>query len=210
MDITILFLYVAAVVLLISTPGPVVALVVNTSVSAGIRPALMTAIGTNWASLVLILAAALVINETLAISEQLVSWLSVAGCIFIGWIAVEALSSDLSLNKSKDNQDSEVRYDKKGGFVRGFTVAISNPKDIIFFVSFFPQFVSITDSVTYSLVLLTIIWIILDFSILSFYIFSMQHRLAKKNHKTISVLSSIVLLLVAIAGGVSSALELGF
>lgn len=46
-------------------------------------------------------------------------------------------------------------------------MGISNPKDIIFFASFFPQFIGVTSDVDVSLVLLTILWIILDFSTLS-------------------------------------------
>src|SRR5690606_15519295 len=50
--------YALTVLLLIATPGPVVALIVNTAAACGTRKALFTAVGTNWASLVLIGAAA--------------------------------------------------------------------------------------------------------------------------------------------------------
>ena len=49
----LLFAYLAAIVLLIATPGPVVMLVVGT-VAARLPPGMLTAVGANAASLVMI------------------------------------------------------------------------------------------------------------------------------------------------------------
>ena len=58
-------------------------------------------------------------------------------------------------------------------------VGISNPKDIIFFSAFFPQFVSISPHLDLSLTILTLTWIVLDFLTLSLvYIFSAASRTA--------------------------------
>ncbi len=42
--------------------------------------------------------------------------------------------------------------------------------DILFFVSFFPQFIAVTHDFTVSIITLSVVWVIFDFSILSLYI----------------------------------------
>lgn len=53
MNLTLLSVYLTSIVLLIATPGPVVALVLNTASKRGLRQAVLTVFGTNWASLLL-------------------------------------------------------------------------------------------------------------------------------------------------------------
>lgn len=83
--------YALTVLLLIATPGPVVALIVNTAAASGSRKAMFTAVGTNWASLVLIGAAAWIILTSAAIDKTWLSTMSLLGCLFIGYIAMGTL-----------------------------------------------------------------------------------------------------------------------
>ena len=59
--------YTVSVVLLLLTPGPVVALVTGTAVRHGYRQAWMTLLGTNGASLVLILMATLILAGVISL-----------------------------------------------------------------------------------------------------------------------------------------------
>ena len=61
MNIAVLLAYILAVVVLIGTPGPIVALVMNAASRHGFKYALITVLGSNLASLVLLACAALVI-----------------------------------------------------------------------------------------------------------------------------------------------------
>lgn len=61
MNFTVLAAYIIAIVVLIGTPGPIVALVINASSRHGFKYALITVLGSNLASLVLLACAALVI-----------------------------------------------------------------------------------------------------------------------------------------------------
>ena len=87
--------YALTVLLLIATPGPVVALIVNTAAASGSRKAMFTAVGTNWASLVLIGAAAWIILTSAAIDKTWLSTMSLLGCLFIGYIAMGTLRDAL-------------------------------------------------------------------------------------------------------------------
>lgn len=205
METSILAAYVVSVMLLVATPGPVVALVINTSVKQGAKQAIFTALGTNWASLVLIAAAVLVLSGAMSINQDLIAFLSLLGCVFIAYIAIDSLKSVLVTTEPREKEADSSFAEKNPSakfesLAKGFTVAISNPKDIIFFVAFFPQFTSISNSFTESVTVLTLLWITIDLAILSSYIFFMQHRIARKYEKLISVMSSMALLAIAAIG----------
>lgn len=189
--------YALTVLLLIATPGPVVALIVNTAAASGSRKALFTAVGTNWASLVLIGAAAWIIMTSAAIDKAWLNGMSLLGCLFIGYIAVGTLRE--ALQAPVEVAPSTVPAGR-GGLVQGFMVGISNPKDIIFFISFFPQFIQITESFGKSMVVLSLLWIAIDFAVLSLYIFAIGKIASQRSSRLISLASGVALLLIAIVG----------
>ncbi|MFK0310961.1 LysE family translocator [Pseudomonas sp. NPDC090233] len=190
--------YALTVLLLIATPGPVVALIVNTAAASGSRKAMFTAVGTNWASLVLIGAAAWVILTSAAIDKAWLSGMSLLGCLFIGYIAVGTLRESLQAPAAH----AEVQPPKagRGGLWQGFMVGISNPKDIIFFIAFFPQFIQITESFGKSMVVLSLLWVVIDFAVLSLYIFAIGKIASQRSNRMISLASGAALLLIAVGG----------
>lgn len=190
--------YALTVLLLIATPGPVVALIVNTAAASGSRKAIFTALGTNWASLVLIAAAAWIILTSAAIDKAWLSTMSLLGCLFIGYIAVGTLKEALQASATATANDT-VKPDR-GGLWQGFMVGISNPKDIIFFIAFFPQFIQITESFGKSMVVLSLLWVVIDFAVLSLYIFAIGKIASQRSNRFISLASGVALLLIAIGG----------
>lgn len=159
-----LALYCTAVVVMIATPGPVMLLVASAGLKGGYKQALKTIFGTNLASLVLIVLSVLILKEFLNIAEHWLNAIKILGCVYIAYLGFQILKEAIA----QETETSPVQLKAvQGGFKQGFLVGISNPKDIIFFASFFPQFIEVTSDVDISLVLLTILWIILDFSTLS-------------------------------------------
>ncbi|MFC5472762.1 LysE family translocator [Paraherbaspirillum soli] len=208
MDYPVLLLYVFSVVALISTPGPVVMLVMNASLQQGPVHGLKTILGTNAASLVLIAITALVINQVFAINAFLLTVLKALGCLYLIYIALDGLWHVYRTRSVGIEPVGGEQRSKDAGFQKGFMVGISNPKDIIFFASFFPQFISISPNRHLSLSILTVVWIALDLAILSFYVFLMSQKKIKRYKTLIILLSSLCLLLVAMIGLVYSVREL--
>jgi len=190
--------YALTVLLLIATPGPVVALIVNTAAASGSRKAMFTAVGTNWASLVLIGAAAWIILTSAAIDKAWLSGMSLLGCLFIGYIAVGTLRECLLAPASETVEQAPKAG--RGGLWQGFMVGISNPKDIIFFIAFFPQFIQITESFGKSMVVLSLLWVFIDFAVLSLYIFAIGKLASPRSNRFISLASGVALLLIAVGG----------
>ncbi|VEB97991.1 Homoserine/homoserine lactone efflux protein [Cedecea lapagei] len=194
MNLPLLAAYTLAVFMLILTPGPVVALVTGTAARHGSRKAFVTLIGTNAASLVLIAFAAMVLAGVVALTPFYLSLLGLAGSLFIGWGAVNSLQ-----RRNRDPADI-APMSERGGWLKGFLIGVSNPKDILFFVSFFPQFMAITQDFTASIMTLSLVWIILDFAILAASILTVNRWVPERHGKLLDVISSLFLLAVALFG----------
>ena len=83
MNYPLLLAYTLSIVLLIATPGPVVALVLNTAASAGRRQAFCTILGTNGASLLLIGLSSLAISGLLLVRDGWLVGLSLLGSLVL-------------------------------------------------------------------------------------------------------------------------------
>lgn len=200
MDMPLLLVYALSVFMLIITPGPVVALVINTTLTAGPQRALLTALGTNGAALVLILLAALILAGTVSLNPRLLNGVSLVGCLFIGYLALHGFRDALSSRALDQTLSPPPAAATRNALLTGFWVGISNPKDIIFFVSFFPQFIHVTPSFKGSMTLLSLVWIVIDLAILAAYIVLMRRPFARKYRQGISTASSVTLLAVALGG----------
>ncbi|MCA8244127.1 LysE family translocator [Burkholderia sp. AU32262] len=211
----LLFAYLAAIVLLIATPGPVVMLVTGTVARHGFRQGVLTAVGANAASLVMIAGAMLMVFGVVMVSARLLAGLHVAGCLFIAGLAIRTLLGEWRAARERGGDGAAAAEAAAGepaagepvarprglpGIVRGFLVGIANPKDLLFFVAFFPQFVAITPDSRVSLAILAALWIAVDFTILTGYMAAINHPAMHRKQRWISASSALALLAIALAG----------
>lgn len=187
-------LYCVAVVVMIATPGPVMLLVATAGLKGGYKRALQTIFGTNLASLVLIVLSVCILKGVLNINEQWLNGIKILGCVYIAYIGFDILKEVFGRSTTENNLKLTAAT---GGFKTGFFVGISNPKDIIFFAAFFPQFTGITTDLNISLILLTISWIVLDFATLSLVYLGFQRLSQSTWYARILALCGFILLLVA-------------
>lgn len=208
MNLSVLLAYILAIVVLIGTPGPIVALVLNAASRHGFKYALSTILGSNLASLLLLAGAALIIAGVIALDTHSLQWVTLLGCVFIGWLALKGLAAEWSVTAQPQPQLAIVEAGKNhAGFLNSFLLGLSNPKDIVFFVAFFPQFIEVTSDFTLSLGVLTLVWIVVDFLILLSYVLLVRGRFFQQQQRKVSILSSLFLLLIAIVGAVYTLLN---
>lgn len=191
MNVPLLTAYMLAVLLLLITPGPVVALITATAARDGRRRAFATLVGTNSASLVLMLLAMLMLLGVVALSPTYLSLLGIVGSLYIGWSALGGLMNQPQPCEAVNHRD---------GIIKGFLTGIANPKDILFFVAFFPQFIAVTDDFTLSMVTLSLVWTVFDVLVLSLYILAVTQWLPGRYHRRLEWLSSLILLAIAAVG----------
>ncbi|WP_200551890.1 LysE family translocator [Kosakonia sp. LAM2021] len=195
LNVVLLGTYIGAVLTLLATPGPVVALVCAAAARGNHARAFLTLAGTNLASLVLIALAGLTLAGVVTLSAWLLNMVGLVGSLFIAVSAVQALRA---LRREKGIEMSQ--NGEQGGFVMGFMTAIANPKDILFFIAFFPQFIGITGDFTASISVLTVIWMVLDFSVLTLYILAVKRWLPTGQSGRFATFSSLILLLIGVSG----------
>ena len=132
-----LFLLASAALLVV--PGPTIALVVACSLARGRRVALPLVLGVGLGDLVaasLSLAGAGVLLAASATAFAAVKWI---GALYLLWLGVRLFRAEpapLDLDGAGDGTDAV-----RGAFRDGFLVTVFNPKGILFFVAFVPQFV---------------------------------------------------------------------
>jgi threonine/homoserine/homoserine lactone efflux protein len=135
-------LYVAAVFVLTITPGPAVLMSVSSGMRHGARRTFVSILGNITALCVIMTVSAVGLGATLATSEkffQAIKWFGVAYLIYIGIKTFCSKQSNFELAE----QDQTT---KKTGLLRlyanGFLIGASNPKALLFFTAFFPQFIN--------------------------------------------------------------------
>ena len=184
------------VIIMIATPGPVMMLVASAGLKGGYRKALQTIFGTNFASLILITVSILVLKGFLEISLNWFNAIKILGCLYIAYLGFQILKDVCFPKVDEDELSSQAKL-LDGGFKQGFLVGISNPKDIIFFAAFFPQFVHITPYLDMSLGILTLSWIVLDFATLSMVYLSFNRLSKSKLYNKLLAACGAVLILIA-------------
>lgn len=130
--------FVAACALLIVIPGPNVALIVANSVAHGARFGLMTVAGTASAMVLQLALVVLGASALLGLLASLFDWLRWLGVAYLLWLGVRTWRStamDLSGIAAEPRSARAI-------FVRGFLVSLTNPKTLLFYAAFLPQFVS--------------------------------------------------------------------
>ncbi|AWI34829.1 lysine transporter LysE [Helicobacter apodemus] len=206
--IELLLTYTLAVFLLIITPGPVIALIIRNASLYGFKTGFFTSIGVNLASLILLITAIAIILGILKVSPLILSLLSLLGCVFIFYLGASSLYDTFKSYKNQLSSKIPTPLNEKNckktlssSFLEGFGLAIGNPKDIIFLVAFFPQFIHITNSITLSLSILVTIWVVLDVGILVGYVLLTQKAIFFKYQNIIGIMSNIILIFVGVFGG---------
>jgi threonine/homoserine/homoserine lactone efflux protein len=130
--------YVLAVVVLMVIPGPNVALIVANSVAHGARYGLLTVAATSTAVVVhltLTVIGATAVLALLAASFDWLRWLGVAYLVWLGIAAWRAPPDDLARVGPQARSARLI-------FARGFLVGLTNPKTLLFYGAFFPQFIT--------------------------------------------------------------------
>jgi len=154
--------FVAATVVLILIPGPNVALIVANSLAHGSRYGLITVAGTSSAMVVQLALTVLGMTTllgALANGFEALRWIGVAYLVYLGIKAWRAPAVDLTKVRAE-------RRSLRAIYMRGFLVSLTNPKTLLFYGAFLPQFVTPGVSLTTQLALLSgtflVVAIVLD------------------------------------------------
>lgn len=152
MSIELYVAFVLAIAALIALPGPNVGLIVANSISHGRHYGLITVAGTSAALIPQLGLTVLGMTGALTLLSHVfewIRWIGVAYLIFLGVEALRAPVVDLTLISADPRSPRQI-------FGRAFFVSLTNPKVLLFYGAFFPQFVTPNANLGGQLVLLSV------------------------------------------------------
>jgi threonine/homoserine/homoserine lactone efflux protein len=132
-----LIVFCLTVLPLIFTPGPDVIYITTRGISQGRRAALISTLGVCAGYVVHTCLAVLGLTALLYTSETLFNLVRYAGAAYLLYLGVKTLRSKTQINLAGDKRQRS----KKRMFVTGMATSVMNPKGILLFFSYFPQFV---------------------------------------------------------------------
>jgi threonine/homoserine/homoserine lactone efflux protein len=128
--------YVLACFLIAVVPGPTVTVIVANSLARGTRAGMLNVAGTQAGLALMMLVLIVGLSSVIAAMGWLFDWLRIAGALYLAWLGWKLIRSpDLSM------QGESVSVPRGGYFLQGFLVLMANPKALLWFGAFIPQFV---------------------------------------------------------------------
>ncbi|CAD6548570.1 Leucine efflux protein [Paraburkholderia hiiakae] len=138
--------FLVAVFLLNVTPGPDTAYIVGRSVAQGRGAGLVSALGISAGCCVHTLACAFGLTALLAASATAFTVIKIVGAIYLVYLGVRLVLTKHEVKPAEGaaqaTPPAAAARPLRQLFVSGFCTNVLNPKVVLFFVSFFPQFVS--------------------------------------------------------------------
>ncbi len=157
MDSSLFLAFIAAVIVLMLIPGPNVALIIANSVAYGPKYGFLTVAGTSSAMVAQLCLTALGMAEllgTLGIWFTWLRWIGVAYLVYLGIAQLRAPSIDLNTKAPEPKSGRAV-------FMRALLVSLTNPKTLLFYSAFFPQFITLNHDVGKQITLLSVTFLTL-------------------------------------------------
>ncbi len=139
-------IYLLLVVAACATPGPAVLFAITTSTNHGWKKALWAASGNIAGLLCLGIIATTGLGALLEISATLFTIVKYLGAAYLIYMGVKLIQSKNDGSAGMNPQYSAKDISSKKLFFQGMTVAISNPKAIVFLTALLPQFMSVEQS----------------------------------------------------------------
>jgi homoserine/homoserine lactone efflux protein len=115
-------------------PGPTNTLIVANSVRHGSRAGLLNVAGTQLGLAITVGLVLLGLTSLIAAMGTWFDWVRLAGAAYLIWLGWKLLTD------SGAHEDAVPRIPRGGFLVQGMAVELSNPKTLLFFGAFFPQF----------------------------------------------------------------------
>lgn len=152
--------FLVASILFIQVPGPSLLFTIGRALTVGRREALLSVVGNALGLVAQVGFVALGLGAVVAASATAYTVLKLVGAAYVVWLGVSAIRHRADARVALESPERAPA--RRGHAVRtGFVVGVTNPKTIVFFVAFLPQFTSDSGPATAQVALLGIVFGIL-------------------------------------------------
>ena len=136
MALELYFAYILTCAVITLIPGPTVTVIIANSLAHGTRAGLLNVAGTQLGLGLMMAILVVGLSSVIAAMGWLFDWLRWAGALYLVWLGWKLLRTPDVL------QDVQKSAPPPGGFfLQGFLVLMANPKALLWFGAFIPQFV---------------------------------------------------------------------
>ena len=140
MSLQVYLAFVAACIALALLPGPVVTLLIANGLRHGTRAALINIAGVQTGLCIMIGVVAVGLTSLMATMGYWFDWLRFAGAAYLVWLGIKLIRFPV-----EGLGIGEPPPPPRGGFfLQGLLVLLSNPKVLVFFGAFIPQFMDMS------------------------------------------------------------------
>lgn len=163
------FLIVSFAVIVI--PGPNVLVIVSTSILHGRLRGLQTVAGTSLAMIIQMVIVGIGTSWFIAILASGLNYLKWFGIAYLLYLGIKHLQQAVNVEKKPlETRGSET-------FARGFITSLTNPKTLLFFSAYLPQFVSVPQHYVFEISILSMTFLLMAILLDSCYaIFSAKFK----------------------------------
>ena len=136
MPLDIYIAYILACALITLVPGPTVTVIIANSLAHGTRAGLLNVAGTQLGLGLMMAILVVGLSSVIAAMGWLFDWLRIAGAIYLAWLGYKLLRAPEAIAEARSFPVP------RGGFLlQGFLVLMANPKALLWFGAFIPQFI---------------------------------------------------------------------
>ncbi|MFK5979900.1 MAG: LysE family translocator [Rhizobiaceae bacterium] len=132
-----------AAILLIFTPGPDMTLFLGRTLSQGRANGMASMLGASVGVFVHTTLAALGISALIAASPAAFNLLRIVGALYLAWLAIQAIRTGTSFELKNKKESPTSLF---SNWMMGIGINLLNPKIVLFFITFLPQFVSVNEA----------------------------------------------------------------
>ena len=150
--------FAAASAVMLAIPGPTILLVISYALGHGRKAAGATVAGVALGDFTAMTASMLGLGALLATSAAIFTVLKWAGAAYLVWLGIKLWRAPVSLSAEGDAPAEGKPFRI---FAHAYVVTALNPKSIVFFVAFLPQFLDVTRPVLPQMAIFEITFLVL-------------------------------------------------
>ncbi len=135
-DLVTYLTFVAACIAIVIVPGPSVTVIIANSLRYGSRAGMLNVAGTQAGLVIMLAILAAGLTTVVQYVGVAFEWIRILGAAYLIWLGIQLWRS-----RGKLGDGADTSKPRGGFFWQGFLVILSNPKALVFFGAFIPQFI---------------------------------------------------------------------
>ena len=181
MSLQLYLAFVAACIALALLPGPIVTLLIANGLRHGTRAALINIAGAQTGLAIVIGIVSVGLTSLMATMGYWFDWVRLAGAAYLVWLGIRLFLFPVE----GVSAEAPPPPPRGGFFLQGLMVLLSNPKVLVFFGAFIPQFIDMSkDHVSQVALLGVTFMVIAGLTDASYALAAGRARLFFSNHRT--------------------------